>query len=84
MYYYDQVLSDTVSKALYIKGKTDPIAKETAKFVEYFDKFFDSLNVSNYVNGKYERKVFQDPYRSGSDFRLKVNNGIKNQYLAYT
>ena len=38
----------------------------------FFDKFFDCLNVSNYVNGKHERKVFQDPYRSGSDFRLKV------------
>lgn len=69
-----QVLSDTVSKALYRKGKTDASAKETSKFVGIFDKFFDCLNVSNYVNGKRERKVFQDPYRSGSDFRLKVKS----------
>lgn len=50
----------------------DPETKETRRFVCIFDKFFDSLNVSNFTNGKHKRKVFQQPYRSSNDFRLKV------------
>ena len=58
------MLSETVSKALQLCGGAE--AEETARFVSMFDKFFDSLNVSNH------RKVFQQPYRSAEDFRLKV------------
>jgi len=46
--------------------------EETAKFAGTFDKFFDALNVSNYTEGVRRRKPFQLPYRSSSDFRLKV------------
>ena len=38
-----------------------------------FDQFFDSLNVSNFEK---EWKPFKDPYRSASDFRLKVKHRL--------
>ena len=59
-----------MSKALHLLG--DTTTEETAKFVEMFDKFFDTLNVSNFSSGKEKRKPFQSPYISGTDFRLKV------------
>ena len=65
-----QVLSGSVAHALKLVGGED--AKETAKFVEYFDKFFDCLNVGDFESGKKARNPFKDPFRSGSDFRLKV------------
>ena len=65
-----QVLSDSVSKALAAFGGEKAI--ETSLFTEMFDKFFDSLNVRNFTDGKRARKPFQDPYRSGNDFRLQV------------
>ena len=46
----------------------------TAEFVDIFDKYFDIFYVSNFYNGKRERKRFQEPYRDASDFRLKVNS----------
>ena len=46
---------------------------ETVKFIRMVDKFFDCLNVNNFLSGKKKRKVFQDPYRSANDFRLKVS-----------
>ena len=36
------------------------------------DKFFDCVNVNSYTAGKYQQKVFKQPYRSATDFRLKV------------
>ena len=45
--------------------------RETVKFIEMMDKFFDCLNVTNLVTGKHKRKSFQDPYTSKDDFRLK-------------
>ena len=39
-----------------------------------FDRFFDTLYVCNFTNVKLNRKVFQQPYHSSSDFRLKVWN----------
>ncbi len=47
-------------------------AQETAKFTSMFDRFFDRLNVTNFTNAKKNRKVFQLPYYSASDFHLKV------------
>lgn len=47
-------------------------AKETARFVDFFDKFYDCLNVSNFTNGTRYNKKFQHPYRHGEDPRLKV------------
>ena len=69
-------LSEKVSKALTLVGGAE--AKETARFTRLFDKFFDALNVSNFSNGKRNRKPFQDPYRSGNDIRLTVSS---NKYL---
>ena len=47
---------------------------ETAKFVEYFDRFFDALNVKSLTEGKHKRKEFRLPYSSPSDPRLKVSD----------
>ena len=67
-------MSETVSKALELTGGRN--AQETAKFVSMIDKFFDCLNVNNYDTGRLKRKVFKQPYRSGTDFRLKVRIGL--------
>ena len=47
-------------------------AAEMSNFISLVDKFFDSVNVVSLLKGKHKRKVFQNPYRSGTDFRLKV------------
>ena len=44
------VSSESVSKALSLVGGES--AKETAKFVAMMDKFFDTLNVTNFTSGK--------------------------------
>jgi len=59
-----------VAKALQLTGGEDAVA--TAEFVEYFDKFFDCVNVGDYSSGRRSMNPFKDPYRSGNDFRLKV------------
>ena len=79
MYIKMQVLSESVSKALTLTGGEK--TQETAKFTSYLDRFFDSLNVSNFCNGKKQRKPFQDPYRSSSDFRLNVSSTPRLVYL---
>lgn len=48
------VLSEKVAKA--IQATQGPEAEETVKFIEYFDKFFDCLNVDNYISGRKQRK----------------------------
>ena len=65
------MLSESVYKALVATGGEE--AQGTAEFVKMFDHFFDCLNVNSFTAGKHKRKHFQDPYRSPSDFRLKVN-----------
>ena len=55
---------------------------ETAYFIEKIDKVFDSLNVSSYTAAKLHRKPFQQPYRSGNDFRLFVSENY-SMYLVY-
>ena len=42
-----------------------------AHFIEKIDKFFDSLNVSNFMQGKHSRKPFQEPYCDADDACLK-------------
>ena len=68
---YTLTAGESVGKGLKLTGGDD--VSETALFVEMFDKFFDCLNVSNFNAGKRQRKPFKQPYRSGKDFRLKVN-----------
>ena len=65
-----QVLRETISKALQLTG--GPEATETVRFISMFDKFFDCVNVVNFTSGRFKRKVFQQTYQSGEDFRLKV------------
>ncbi len=65
-----QVLSNSVAKALQLT-QGDEVA-ETITFVDKFNKLFDTLNVSSISVGKLKRNPFKDPYRSASDFRLKV------------
>ena len=64
------MLSESVAKALELTGGEE--VTETVKFIKMMDHFFDSLNVNNFHTGKQKRKQFQDPYRSGDDFHLKV------------
>ena len=64
------MLSESVSKAFHLTGGEE--ASETAHFVGMMDKFFDCLNVHNYVHGIHKRKFFQMPYTSAADSRLKV------------
>ncbi len=73
------MLSETVSKALQLTGRTD--VQETVKFVEMFDKFADCLNVNNYNTGRLKRKVFKQPYRSATDFRLKVQCALLHTFV---
>ena len=43
-----------------------------ATFALMFDRFYDSLNVSNFTTGTFRRKLFQLLYRSADDFRIKA------------
>ena len=65
-----QVLSESVANALERTGGNE--VSETVKFVRNMDRFFDCLNVSNFTTGYHKRKVYQNPYTSKNDFRLKV------------
>lgn len=64
------MLSNSVASALRLTGGAE--VEETAKFIEMMDKFFDCLNVGDFNSGKLSRNAFKSPYRSASDFRLKV------------
>ena len=55
-----------------MKMSGNPDVQQTAEFAAVFDKFFDVMNVTNFTNGKKKRKAFQAPYRSATDFRIKV------------
>ena len=64
-----------MAKALELFGGEE--ASETAIMADKFNHFFDCLNVSNFTAGKRSRDPFKSPYRSGTDFRLKVCMGMK-------
>jgi len=65
-------MSSTVSSALlYTRNKE---VFETAYFIDKVDKFFDSLNVNNFTQGKHSRKPFKEPYRNADDDRVKVKS----------
>ena len=59
-----------MAQALQLTGGEEAV--EMAQFISLVDKFFDCVNVTSLMKGKLKRKVFQNPYRSGKDFRLKV------------
>lgn len=64
------MLSESVFHALLEVGG-DEVA-ETARFCQMMDRFFDSLNVTNYSECYKKLKPFRMPYRSVEDFRFKV------------
>ena len=66
------MLSESISKALYPVGGNE--GEEKAKFSSLMAKFFDCMNVGNFTKGKLNQKPFQGPYRSATDFRLKVSS----------
>ena len=59
-----------MAKALQLANKEE--LEETINFISKFDKWFDCLNVSSLSAGKLTRNPFKSPYRSATDFRLKV------------
>ena len=64
-----QVLSNSVAKELLCLLAT----RHRIYFAEIFDRFFDCLNSSSLSAGKRSRNPFRSPYRSGTDWKLKVN-----------
>lgn len=61
-----------MSKAIQLTG--GEAVKETVKFTMMFNKFFDCMNVSSLSLGKLKRDPFKSPYRTATDFRVKVIN----------
>ena len=63
-------MSESVSKALtQVVGEK---AEATAELVSMVDCLFDCLNVHNLEEAKFKRKRFRSPYRSSTDWRLKI------------
>ena len=69
-----QVLIKSVADALAYFG--DPKMEETEKFVHYFDKLFDCLNVRSLSEWKTSRKPDRKPYTSPNDSRLEVGLNV--------
>ena len=67
---YMQVLSNSVANALRLT--VGQKAEETARFAHVFDKCFDCLNCSTLSAGKRSRNHCKSPFRSGTDWKLKV------------
>lgn len=59
-----------MAKALQFYG--DPQTSETQRFVEFFDAFFDCLNVRNSQEYIKKRKPNLKPYTDPNDGRLTV------------
>lgn len=55
-----------------MKLTKDPELEKIIEFILMFDKLFDCLNVSSLDKGKHSRNPFKAPYRSATDFRIKV------------
>lgn len=50
--------------------------KGNAQFVEMFDKFFDCMNWSSLSAGKRTWNPFKSPFRSATDWKLKVCTSV--------
>lgn len=66
-----KVLSSSVAHCMENMGDRD--MEETIRFVRYFDRFFDCLNVSNMTEGRKSRKKDLYPYRTADDDRFDVS-----------
>ena len=53
------------------------------KFIDMFDKFFDCVNVRNFVSGQHSKNAFKSPYQSSDDFRLEVWQCCKNDLYGH-
>jgi hypothetical protein len=73
-----QVLSDSVAKGLELFVGED--AKETAKFADIFNKFFDCFNVTHCLEAQRSRNEYKLPYRSAQDIRLRW---LQQDFLGY-
>ena len=65
-----QVLSASVAHAMELMG--DPEMTETIRFVCFFDRLFDWLNVSSLSEGRHLQKPDLYPYRTPNDKRFTV------------
>lgn len=63
-------MSISASKALLLCQKSEVF--ETVYFIDKVDKFYDCLNVSNFVQRKHSRKPYQEPYCNATNEHLKV------------
>ena len=59
----------------------DPSTTETQKFVLYFDKLFDCLNVRSTSEWLKKKKPDLKPYRSAEDERLKVSDQLFRKWI---
>lgn len=69
-----KVLSKSVADAIGLELEEKPYLAETQKFVTYFNKFFDCMNVRCLKECIHKRKPDVRPYNSTSDNRLEVCN----------
>ena len=60
----------SVATALTVHIKDE--SSETAKFIDYMDKFFDLMNVRNYSDCYMQLKQFKAPYRLAKGLILEV------------
>ena len=60
-----QVMSETVASALQFTNEER--TRETQKFIQMIDTFFDCLNVNSPLEGKLKRKQSRSPYTSPND-----------------
>ena len=65
------MLSQSVASAF--SYYNDPSTTETQKFVSYFDKFFDCMNVRSTTEWRKKKKPNLKPYTSIEDERLEVS-----------
>ena len=66
-----KVLSSSVAHCMEHMGDSD--MEETIRFVRFFDRFFDCLNVSNLTKGRKSLKKDLYPYRTPDDDRFDVS-----------
>ena len=66
-----KVLSSSVAHCMEHMGDSD--MEETIRFVHFFDRFFDCLNVSNLTKGRKSLKKDLYPYRTPDDDRFDVS-----------
>ena len=75
-------MSESVACALQFMD--NDATQQTRLFIRMVDKFFDYLNVKSPMMGQLKRKESIAPYRSPSDYRFKVHEGVYIHTHAHT